>query len=69
MNIVDIHEFRKIQPRPTTAPQIKFKEAEYASLANGLQLIVVENNKLPRVNLQLFIDHGLTKQGTKGGVV
>jgi len=69
MNIVDIHEFRKIQPRPTTAPQIKFKEAEYASLSNGLQLIVVENNKLPRVNLQLFIDHGLTKQGAKAGVV
>ena len=62
-------DFRKQQPAPTFAPEIKFKEEQYGQLSNGLQIIVVTNNKLPRISAQLFIDHGLTSQGEKAGMV
>ncbi len=66
---LDTLDFRKIQPIPGDAPAIKFKEAQYGQLPNGLQLIIVENRKLPRINAQLFIDHGLTMQFGKAGLI
>lgn len=65
----ELLDFRKNQPTPGEAPAIKFKEAQYGQLDNGLQIIVVENRKLPRINAQLFIDHGLTMQGDKAGLI
>lgn len=65
----EILDFRKNQPVPGEAPAIKFKEAQYGQIANGLQIIVVENRKLPRINAQLFIDHGLTMQKDKSGLI
>jgi len=69
--MIDINtlDFRKHQPKPSIAPEIKFREEKYAALSNGLQIIVVSNHKLPRVSVQLFIDHGLTMQGSKAGVI
>ena len=44
-------------PQPDPAPVIKFKKPDVFKLDNGLTVIVVENHKLPRVNVSLRIDN------------
>ena len=48
--------FRKTAPAPGAAPVIKVKDAANFTLANGLKVIVSENNKLPIVSFQMFVD-------------
>lgn len=62
-------DFRKMRPSPGAAPEIKFKEEQLAVLPNGLKIILVHNDKLPRISAQLFIDHGLQMQKDKAGFI
>lgn len=49
-------EVRKKAPKEGTAPKIQIGKAETTKLSNGLNVIVVENHKLPRVSFRLFVD-------------
>jgi predicted Zn-dependent peptidase len=49
-------DFRKQAPQPGPAPRIEMGKYETFILGNGLQVIVVENSKLPRVSFQLLVD-------------
>jgi predicted Zn-dependent peptidase len=61
-------EFRKIVPSPGPAPKIEIGNYKLSKLSNGLQIIVVENHKLPRVSFQLFVDVPLHLERDQAGV-
>lgn len=50
------YDFRSQAPAPGPAPEIDLGDFQDFTLDNGLQVILVENHKLPRVSYQLFID-------------
>lgn len=56
------------QPKPGPAPSIKFGTTKTFELSNGLKVIVVENNKLPRVSYNLTLDNAPYAEGEKKGV-
>jgi predicted Zn-dependent peptidase len=58
----------RTQPTPGPAPKINIKKPETFSLPNGLKVLVVENNKLPRVSFSLTIDNTPYAEGDKKGV-
>ena len=58
----------RTQPKPGPAPKINIKKPETFSLPNGLKVLVVENNKLPRVAYSLSIDNTPYAEGNKKGV-
>jgi predicted Zn-dependent peptidase len=60
-------DFRKNPPKGGPAPKIELKDAKTFNLDNGLKVIVVENNRLPVVNFQLFIDVPALVEGDKAG--
>ncbi len=49
-------DFRKMAPEPGPAPEIQLGDFQDFKLDNGLQVVLVENHKLPRVSYQLFVD-------------
>src|SRR5690606_19892952 len=55
-------------PTPSPAPAFNLGEYEDFKLDNGLNVIVVENHKLPVVSYQLFIDRGPLKEGNIAGI-
>jgi len=55
-------------PKAGPAPEINLKEPQTLELKNGLKVLVVENNKLPRVSVQLRIDNPPVTEGSKAGV-
>ncbi|MEN1786128.1 MAG: insulinase family protein [Bacteroidota bacterium] len=59
---------RSKQPVPGPAPKINLSEPDTFQLQNGLKVLVVENNKLPRVRIQLDIDNPPVLEGEKAGV-
>ena len=59
---------RSKQPKPGPAPEINLKEPARFELNNGLNVLVVENHKLPRVRVQLTIDNPPILEGDKAGV-
>ncbi|BFP41537.1 hypothetical protein FGF1_23820 [Flavobacteriaceae bacterium GF1] len=59
---------RSKQPQPGPAPKINLSEPNTFELSNGLKVMVVENNKLPRVRIQLDIDNPPVLEGEKAGV-
>ncbi|MCG1034881.1 M16 family metallopeptidase [Polaribacter sargassicola] len=59
---------RSIQPKPGPAPKVKLGKSEKFTLSNGLQIIMVENHKLPRVSASLTIDNQPVVEGDKAGV-
>jgi len=59
---------RSIQPAPGPAPEINLGTPETFSLDNGLQVIVVENHKLPRVTYNLSLDNPPVVEGDIAGV-
>lgn len=59
---------RNIQPKPGPAPKINLGQPKTFSLANGLQVLVVENHKLPRVSATLTIDNKPLFEGKNAGV-
>ncbi|MBB4079231.1 putative Zn-dependent peptidase [Lewinella aquimaris] len=48
--------FRAKAPEPGPAPEIRLGDFDDFTLDNGLQVVVVENHKLPRVSYQLYVD-------------
>ncbi|WP_075340827.1 M16 family metallopeptidase [Tenacibaculum agarivorans] len=56
------------QPKPGPAPKIKLGKPEKFKLKNGLQVILVENHKLPRASASLTIDNKPVFEGDKAGV-
>ena len=58
---------RSVVPAPAPAPEIQLGSYDTFNLDNGLKVIVVQNNKLPRVSFQLFVDHGPIAEGSKAG--
>lgn len=60
-------DLRKQAPQPGPAPKIEIGDYHTFKLDNGLQGIVVENHKIPRVSFQLFVDLPLIAEGEKAG--
>jgi len=56
------------QPKPGPAPVINIGKPQTFELKNGLKVMVVENNKLPRVSYDLTIDNAPYAEGDKKGV-
>jgi len=48
---------RSQMPEPGPAPEINLGEPDTFKLANGLEVLVVEDHKLPRVSVRLIIDN------------
>ena len=59
---------RNIQPKPGPAPKINLGQPQTFSLDNGLQVLVVENHKLPRASATLTIDNPPVYEGKNAGV-
>ena len=60
---------RSQQPAPGPAPKIALGDYDVFTLKNGLKVIVVENNKLPRVAFRLVIDRDRLMENEKAGYV
>lgn len=61
--------WRSTPPTAGPAPKISIGKSEQFTLDNGLKVIVVENNKLPRVSYQLFVDAPEIMQGDAVGYI
>lgn len=59
---------RSIRPLPGPAPVINIGKYESFTLANGLKVFVVENNKIPRVSYSLTIDYIPVAEGELAGL-
>jgi predicted Zn-dependent peptidase len=59
---------RSKMPASGPAPQINLGTPKTFTLKNGLQVLVVENHKLPRVTVSLSIDNPPMAYGNKKGV-
>lgn len=59
---------RSKAPQPAKAPEIKIGQPATFTLANGLKVFVVQNNKLPRVSASLTIDMDGIVEGEKTGL-
>lgn len=59
---------RTKMPESGPAPKINIGTPEKFTLKNGLQVLVVENHKLPRVSVTLDIDNPPSAEGDKKGV-
>ncbi|MEM6720836.1 MAG: insulinase family protein [Bacteroidota bacterium] len=60
---------RSQQPKPGPAPKVNLGKPDKFTLKNGLTVLVVENNKLPRVSANLTLDNPLVLEGKKAGMV
>lgn len=59
---------RSKMPEPGPAPKINLGKPETFTLKNGLKVLVVENQKLPRVSMTLTMDNPPHSEGEKAGV-
>ena len=66
-NLQAQEDFRKQAPKPGPAPTIEIGDSETFKLDNGLTVILVENDKLPRVSFQLTVDVPDFSEGDKAG--
>ncbi len=55
-------------PKPGPAPKVNVGQPKSFTLPNGLKVMVVENNKLPRVSYNLTLDTPPYAEGPKKGV-
>lgn len=55
-------------PKPGPAPKVNVGKPQSFTLPNGLKVMVVENNKLPRVSYSLTLDTPPYAEGAKKGV-
>lgn len=56
------------QPKPGPAPKVNIGKPQSFKMSNGLTVLVVENNKLPKVTATLTIDNPPFAEGSKVGV-
>jgi len=59
---------RSKQPEAGPAPKIDLGTPETFKLDNGLKVLLVENHKLPRVNMTLTLDNPPHPEGSKTGI-
>ena len=59
---------RSIVPESGPSPEISFGKPQTFKLGNGLTVLVVENNKLPRASASLSFDNPLIYEGEVAGV-
>ncbi|WP_299525298.1 pitrilysin family protein [Winogradskyella sp.] len=59
---------RSKMPKPGPEPEIKLEVPSEFSLKNGMQVLVVENHKLPRVSYSLRIDNNPIATKDKAGI-
>ena len=59
---------RSKAPEAGPAPKIQLGEYETFTLANGLQVFLVENHKTPRVSWQLFVNRDVVSEGENAGL-
>jgi len=59
---------RSKQPKAGPAPTINITSPKSFKLSNGLEVLVVENHKLPRVSISLTLDNPPVLDGDKAGV-
>lgn len=59
---------RSKQPEAGPAPKINIQKPKTFTLENGLQVMVVENHKLPRVSAVLVIDNPPAPEGDDAGI-
>src|SRR5690606_5227329 len=59
---------RSVRPMPGPAPKVNIGKPQTFTLDNGLKVMVVENNKLPRVSFNLVMDNPPVAEGDKKGV-
>ncbi len=60
---------RSVRPEPGPAREPEIADFEEFQLDNGLNLIVVENHKLPRVSMTLTLDIDPIFEGDKAGMI
>ena len=60
-------DFRASAPKPGPASKIELGKSEQFTLPNGLEVIVVENHKLPRISMQVFVNIPSLVEGEKAG--
>lgn len=65
---VDAQIDRSQMPKAGPEPVINLEKPNEFQLKNGITVMVVENNKLPRVSYQLSIDNKPYVEGNKAGV-
>ncbi|WP_028889835.1 M16 family metallopeptidase [Tenacibaculum ovolyticum] len=59
---------RSVQPKPGPAPKVQLGKVDKFTLPNGLQVIMVENHKLPRASASLSIENMPVIEGKKTGL-
>jgi predicted Zn-dependent peptidase len=59
---------RSVVPTAQPNPEIKIEIPEPLIFANGLQVIMVENHKLPKISFQLYVDYPSEMESDKSGV-
>lgn len=62
-------DFRSSAPPAGPAPRIELGKAETMTFNNGLKVIVVENHKLPRLSMQVYVDYPPILEGENAGYV
>ncbi len=65
--VKEMTDFRSQAPAPGPAPKIQINDPETFTLDNGLQVVVVENHKIPRVSFQLLLDTDPMLEGDIAG--
>ncbi len=66
-SLIAQEDFRKTAPKPGVAPRIELGKAKQFTLKNGLKVIIVENHKLPRIAIQVFVDVPPFMEGDAAG--
>lgn len=59
---------RSKQPEAGPAPKINIQKPKTFTLKNGLEVMVVENHKLPRVSVVLIMDNPPAPEGVNAGI-
>ncbi len=69
--IISVHAQvdRTKAPKPSPAREIKIGEYQSFTLKNGLQVFVVENHKLPRIQFSLQLKNDAIYEGEKEGYI
>jgi len=62
-------DFRSKAPEPKPAPEVRFGDYDVYTLDNGLKVIVVQNNKVPKVSMRLVLDRKPVLEGNKAGYI
>ena len=66
--VLSTAQFDRSMPDSEPAPQINFEEPVSYELKNGLKIMFIENRKLPRASVNLFIDNPPVTEGDLSGI-